>query len=131
MTAEENLNEQVLEKYDQRPLGRTMRCQNCAYWEFPLRQKQQLDDDNAKGPFSDIYAECRRHAPIPLQYVILHIGQLTAQVAVAVNILAGIKMSENDDYELGSDYEDNIHEWPMTNANAWCGEFEQRREDKK
>jgi hypothetical protein len=125
MTAEE----QVLEEYDQRPLGRTMLCQNCTYWG-PFDQKQ-LDEDNIKGPFSDIFAECRRRAPVPLQHIILHTGQMTAQVAFAVNILAKIKINENDDYELGTVYENHVHEWPMTNANDWCGEFKRRREDKK
>jgi hypothetical protein len=121
------LNKQVLEERDRRPLGRTMLCQNCIYWT-PLGSfdQKELDEDNAKGPFSDIFAECRRRAPVPLQHIILHTGQMTAQVAFAVNVLAKIKINEHDDYEMGSVYEDQVHEWPMTNANDWCGEFVER-----
>jgi len=116
----------VLAERDRRPLGRTMLCQNCAYWEISSYSEATLAEDNTIGPFSDVSGECRRRAPVPQQHIVLHTGQLTAQAAYALNIMANIKIDENDDYELGSVYEDQVHEWPMTNANAWCGEFKRK-----
>jgi hypothetical protein len=123
------LDERELLNRDRRPLGRMMLCQNCIYWEIADYNCDQLIKDNAKGAFSDVVGECRRCAPRPLQHIILHTGQMVARAAFALNTMAKIPINEEaDDYEMGSTYEDNVHEWPMTNANAWCGEFKKREE---
>ena len=120
------IEDPILTERDRRPLGRTMLCQNCAYWETRAFNRATLTEDNAIGPWSDVVGECKRRAPVPQQHIARHIGQLTAQAAFALNTMANIEIDKDDDYELGSVYEDQVHEWPMTNANDWCGEFKRK-----
>lgn len=117
-----------LESFRQRPLGEKMRCQFCVYWAldsvFANKNRKQLalDNDTKLGVYSDVSAECRRHAPVPQDITQDIQLEFLSRVTWVVEELARIKHTDKHD-DIGSTAEDHVHEWPMTNANDWCGDF--------
>jgi hypothetical protein len=89
-----------------RPGGERTRCRNCIYWE--VADVDALIDLIEEGDsiFSYVMGECRRHASRPMQSIVRrdYFEYLTEGV---------------DEYD--------VHNWPQTDANEWCGEFRDGR----
>ena len=91
-------------------LGSDARCRNCIFWQ----------PDGWQG-------ECRRHAPAPMQVLIEDIRFLIGKIAWATEKQANVKHDKCADYEGGSMGDFGVNQWPSTNADDWCGEFQAGR----
>jgi hypothetical protein len=99
------------------------------YW-MPSNRWDEADlikDNDRSGIWSDVVGECHRRAPSPTQAMMSRIASLIGEIAWASNEIANIESEEHGDYELGATDIYHIHEWPMTGANDWCGDFRQGR----
>jgi hypothetical protein len=88
-------------------------CGKCRFWEFSYRPKE----DYAWG-------ECRRHAPQPTQFLLSVIAKNTGGIRWAVEESANIEHEDNDDYVVETTEQYEVNEWPHTQCDEWCGEFE-------
>lgn len=75
-------------------------CSTCRFWRA---SKHDLGDDTA--------GVCRRNAPQPIASVTRTIADL---------------LDGDDDDESRYDGADTYASWPATNADDWCGEYQQR-----
>jgi hypothetical protein len=87
-------------------------CARCKFWEFISRR------------YGDAVGECRRHAPRPIQSVLVETAHKAGLAAWAIEEHAGIEHDDKGDYLSESAASFDVHEWPRTWAEAWCGEFE-------
>lgn len=92
-------------------------CARCRFWEFISRP----EFDYAKG-------ECRRHAPAPIPRIISMIAEFASDAGWASMTAAHVEIDEAPYQERGGTGVYEIHEWPITSASDWCGDFDQRQE---
>ena len=94
-------------------------CARCRFWQFDHRPKHNF----AVG-------ECRRHAPIPMSYVMTMIASFTGETGWAVNTMANVEMDPKEEETLDRGAEGTeqfeVHQWPIVQANDWCGDFDKR-----
>ena len=88
-------------------------CGRCQFWEFIRKPK----DDYAWG-------ECRRHAPQPTQFLLGIIARNSGGIRWAVEESANVEHENEDDYCVETTEQYEVNEWPHTQCNQWCGEFE-------
>lgn len=121
----DELSKQVLDERSRRPGGSGTICQRCCYWECTKYDTAQLAKDNSEqgGAWSDIFGFCKRHAPIPVQAITHHMGQLLGEIALMLHGAHNYELTKNRDYHLEGRDTFEVNEWPMTNANDWCGDF--------
>ena len=105
-------------------------CQDCIYWEFRNYWQELSFLD---GEEDDIWGQCHRHAPRANESVLSKIGNTLGTVAWAVEVTANIEHKEDargidgTDYEFATADEREVWEWPLTQPDAWCGEFREGR----
>ena len=110
-----------------RPNGAAQACKNCCYWDIRSFEIKQLETERAANEvFSDLMAECRRHAPYPMERHIGHMTSLLGLIAWSVEKTANVKHESDNIYSADTIAENEVNEWPMTNANDWCGDFLKR-----
>jgi hypothetical protein len=126
VTDHDELSKNELAQRARRPSGVTQACRNCYYWDFSRHDAKQLENE-AGEIFSDVRAECRRHAPRPTEHNIHHMTQLLGLIAWAAEEAANVRHEDPEDH-YGAEGKDEfyVHEWPHTGAHDWCGEFVRR-----
>jgi hypothetical protein len=108
-----------------RPGGADTVCQKCAYWSATNWGRKQLEKDNSEhgGIWSDVFGFCKRRAPTPIPALLYQMAQLIGEIAIIQHEAHNYTLTENRDYDMDGRNVFEVHEWPLTNANDWCGEF--------
>jgi hypothetical protein len=105
-----------------------MLCQNCVYWVVDnWTDERRLAKANMNGFWSDVRGFCKKHAPTPTSQLLHEIAQFAGEAAWALDEMAKIQTEDCKDYRVETKEIFYINEWPMTDANAWCGEFKAGR----
>lgn len=124
MTQPDDINNWEKDKQERR--GGAV-CQKCIYWEPDFLQAERQLVMDKESIWSDVLGFCHRHAPQPSMSMIHHMLQLIGESTWALNSIANIENDESQDYRPECRDVFEVHEWPLTNANAWCGEFKAGR----
>jgi hypothetical protein len=113
-----------------RPGGAKQMCKYCWYWDVNSWELEDLEKEIARGAhLSDMNGACRRHAPRAIERLRDQATELLGKIALAAEKLAGIEHEDDPQetiYYTTSIYGNEIHQWPLTNAHDWCGDFQER-----